>query len=149
MSTTTIVYALLSGILPALLWLWFWLKEDNLHPEPRSLIFKTFIGGVFFVILAIIIEKFIADITTDQTTRYILWAATEEIVKFIAVALIALHSKYVDEPIDAMIYCITVALGFSALENALFILTPLIESIVTFPLPLPYDPMATPHSSDE
>jgi len=125
MSTTTIVYALLSGILPALLWLWFWLKEDNLHPEPRSLIFKTFIGGVFFVILAIIIEKFIADITTDQTTRYILWAATEEIVKFIAVALIALHSKYVDEPIDAMIYCITVALGFSALENALFILTPL------------------------
>ena len=125
MDFTTISYALLSGILPALLWLWFWLKEDNLHPEPRSLIIGSFIGGIIVVIFAIFLEKFISDITNEGSLRYILWATIEELVKFIAVAVIALRSKSMDEPIDAMIYCITVALGFAAIENVFFILTQL------------------------
>lgn len=136
MYPTTIVYALLSGILPALLWVWFWLKEDNLNPEPKSLIIGSFAGGALVVIIAIILEKFVSDIAIYDSTKYILWATIEEIVKFIAVTIIAFGSKSMDEPIDAMIYCITVALGFAALENALFILSPLnvgdiTKSIVT------------------
>ncbi len=131
MSITTIVYALLAGILPSLLWLWFWLKEDNLHPEPRLIVFGSFIGGAAVVMIAIILEKFVADIVVDETTRYILWASIEEIVKFIAVAVIAFSSKNMDEPIDAMIYCITAALGFAALENALFIVSPLNTGDIT------------------
>jgi len=84
----------------------------------------VFIGGIISVIVAIFAEKYIADMVSDQTTRYAAWAAVEEIVKFIAVALIALSSKQDDEPIDAMIYCITVALGFAAFENFLFALNP-------------------------
>ncbi len=122
MDFVTIAYAILSGLLPALLWLWFWLKEDNLHPEPRSLLIGSFIGGMIVVIFAIFIERFIADIVHEETTRYILWATVEEIVKFFAVGVIALGTKSLDEPIDAMIYFITVALGFAALENTLFIL---------------------------
>ncbi len=120
-----LVYALLAGILPAILWLWFWLKEDNLHPEPRTLIATSFIGGMIVVVVAVILEKYAYDIISDNTFRYIAWAAIEEICKFIAVAIIALSSRNIDEPIDAMIYCITVALGFAALENTLFILSPL------------------------
>ncbi|MDP3962523.1 MAG: PrsW family glutamic-type intramembrane protease [bacterium] len=125
MPLTNIVYALLAGILPAMLWLWFWLKEDNLHPEPRNILAITFIAGGVSVIIAIIFEKIAQDFITDSVYKYVVWAAIEEIVKFSAVAIVALRSKYMDEPIDAMIYCITVALGFSALENALFILSPL------------------------
>lgn len=125
MNITTVTYALLSGVLPALLWLWFWRKEDNLHPEPKSLIIKTFIVGASMVIVAIILEKFATEIITDESNRYIIWATIEELTKFIAVAIVALYSKDMDEPIDAMIYCITVALGFAALENTLFILSPL------------------------
>jgi RsiW-degrading membrane proteinase PrsW (M82 family) len=131
MSFTTIGYALLSGILPALLWLWFWLKEDNLHPEPKSLIFGTFITGGIVVLFAIIFEKFVGDMIISTQHRYVAWAAIEELVKFAAVAIIALRSKNMDEPIDAMIYCITVALGFAALENTLFILSPLDAGDVT------------------
>lgn len=120
-----LLYALFAGILPALLWLWFWLREDNLHPEPRSLITASFIGGMIVVIVAAVLEKYVHDIVSDETYRYIAWAAIEEICKFVAVAIIALPSKNMDEPIDAMIYCITVALGFAALENTLFILSPL------------------------
>ena len=117
--------AFLCGVIPSFLWLWFWLKEDNLHPEPRSLVFGTFIAGAIVVLFAIVFEKFTGDMINSETTRYVAWAAIEEIVKFIAVAIIALRSKNMDEPIDAMIYCITIALGFAALENTLFILSPL------------------------
>ncbi len=136
MTLTVLVYALLAGFIPCLLWLYFWLKEDNLHPEPRSVITLAFIAGCATVILAVILEKIAQDYLVDNTTRYAVWATIEEVVKLLAVLLVAFHSNLIDEPIDAMIYCITVALGFAALENALFVLNPLhlgqfSESIIT------------------
>jgi RsiW-degrading membrane proteinase PrsW (M82 family) len=125
MTFTVLIYALLAGLLPSLVWLWFWLREDSLHPEPRTIIAMTFIAGCISVIIAIIFENFVQQTVADETTRYIVWAAIEEIVKFCAVALVAFHANIVDEPIDGMIYCITVALGFAALENAFFIFSPL------------------------
>lgn len=121
MNLTQVVYIILGGVLPALLWLWFWLREDNLHPEPRGLIAFSFLAGCLGVFLALILEGFAQDIVTNQTYRYITWAVIEEVVKFLLVAVIAFRSSYLDEPIDAMIYCITVALGFAAFENTLFI----------------------------
>lgn len=136
MISSTFAYALISGILPALLWLWFWLKEDNLHPEPRFVILLTFLAGMFVVPLVIPFQQIIASNFSDQTTSYLLWASTEEIAKFLAAYAVALHTKFLDEPIDAVIYMITVALGFAALENTFFILKPLVsgdtvQSIIT------------------
>lgn len=122
-----ILYSLLSGVLPALLWLWFWIKEDNLHPEPKKTIFSAFIAGGLSVVIALQIEKYISDIGFTTLSSYALWAAAEEIVKLIAVFIVAIGSKQIDEPIDIMIYCITVALGFSAIENALFIFSPIYQ----------------------
>lgn len=118
---TILIYALLGGLIPSLIWLFFWLREDT-HSEPRSLLIACFIGGMISVIIAGYTEEYVATVVTDQNTMYTLWATIEELLKFIAVALIALRSTAYDEPIDAMIYCVTVALGFAALENALFIL---------------------------
>ena len=135
MHLSTFVYALLAGVLPSLVWLWFWLREDS-HPEPRWLIVITFLGGFLAVIASIFAEKFVSDLNLSESLRYTLWAGVEELTKFIAVAVIALNTDYNDEPIDAMVYCITVALGFAALENAFFLFQPLvggdyIQSIVT------------------
>lgn len=124
MNIENIIYALLSGILPALIWLWFWLKEDNLHPEPRRLIAITFICGGIVVLLAIFFEQIVANNVTADVNRYILWAGIEEVLKFIVVTAVFARSKNIDEPIDAMIYFITIALGFAAVENTLFILSP-------------------------
>lgn len=125
MSATALLYAILSGILPSFIWLFFWLREDHQHPEPRALLAACFFGGILAVGAAIFVERYIAEMYADSTIRYTLWAAAEEILKFIAIALIGLRSQSNDEPIDAMIYCIVVALGFAALENTLFILDPL------------------------
>ncbi len=125
MNPTVLIYALLAGLLPSFIWLWFWLKEDNLHPEPRSMIALSFFAGCIGVILAIFLEKLAMDLITDTTLRYIAWASIEEIIKFFMVAIVVFKTNVMDEPIDAMIYCISAALGFAALENALFILSPL------------------------
>ncbi len=125
MSATALLYAILSGIVPSFIWLFFWLREDRQHPEPRSLLAACFFGGMLAVGAAVFVERYIAEMYSDPTMRYTLWAATEEILKFIAIALIGLRSRANDEPIDAMVYCIVVALGFAALENTLFILDPL------------------------
>ena len=125
MQASTLLYAFLAGVLPSMIWLWFWLREDN-HPEPKWLILITFLGGFLAVIASIFGEKFVGSFNFSENIKYTLWAGVEELAKFIAVGVIALNSDYNDEPIDAMIYCITVALGFAALENAFFLFQPIL-----------------------
>lgn len=117
--------ALLVGVIPSLLWLFFWMREDHEQPEPRALLTGCFFAGMLTVVVAIFAEQYIAGIVSDPSLKYTLWAVVEETFKFVAVALVALFTRYNDEPVDAMIYCIAVALGFAALENALFVMTPL------------------------
>lgn len=131
----TLLYALLGGILPALLWLWFWLKEDSRKPEPRGLILLAFVAGMIGVVVVLPMEKFAFKFFPDgSVTLLTVWAAIEELVKFGAMSIIVFKSKFFDEPIDAIIYMITVALGFAALENSLFLVGPLMngEAIVSF-----------------
>lgn len=125
-SFQTLLFALSGGILPALLWLWFWLKEDKKRPEPRGLIILTFITGMVVVPLVLPFERFI-DVNFTGTIVIILWASIEEIFKYAGAYFAVLKRKEMDEPIDAVIYMITVALGFAALENTLFLINPLID----------------------
>lgn len=124
MVISVLPYALFAGTLPSVIWLFYWLREDVDHPEPTKLIVSCFFAGACAVIIAIFGEKFFADLSSDQSVRYMLWAGVEEIVKFFVMLVVAYRSVYNDEPIDAMIYMITVALGFAAIENTLFILDP-------------------------
>jgi RsiW-degrading membrane proteinase PrsW (M82 family) len=78
--------------------------------------------SVFFVLQ---IERFIEGVVDSHDLQLILWASTEEIVKYLAVIVVLYKITYVEEPIDWPIYLITVALGFAAMENALFLIKPL------------------------
>ena len=138
----TILYATLGGLFPALIWLWFFLREDREHPEPKLLILLAFIAGMLSVFVALALEKFVAGFFTTLAQQAVVsqyladnlllftWAAIEEIVKFGAAAAAVLWRPYDDEPIDPIIYMITVALGFSALETGLFLLGPLLSGDV-------------------
>jgi len=136
-----LLLAVVGGFLPTIFWLWFWLHEDKKKPEPMRLVMKTFIVGGFFVVAAFLLEKLIApsanladQILDAYQTSFspwlilavgwplIAWALIEEFVKYAAAYVAALKNKNFDEPIDAMIYMITAALGFAAVENFLFLL---------------------------
>lgn len=115
--------SLFGGLLPALLWLIFWLREDRLHPEPRFKIALSFIAGMAAVLAVIPLEKAIHTFMGGAITLTTLamWAAAEEVLKLLAAYFSALRYRANDEPLDPVIYLITVALGFSALENAFFL----------------------------
>jgi RsiW-degrading membrane proteinase PrsW (M82 family) len=117
----TIGFYILVAVLPALIWLWFWLKEDNDHPEPKGLMFLTFALGAIGVVFVLPIEKWAKGVISNQAWLIVAWAAAEEIMKFLAVALIALQTAYLEEPVDYPIYFIIASLGFATLENMLFL----------------------------
>ncbi|HEY4511092.1 MAG TPA: PrsW family glutamic-type intramembrane protease [Candidatus Paceibacterota bacterium] len=127
---TSFLWAFLGGILPALLWLWFWLREDATHPEPRKLIIAAFFGGMLAVPPALYFEGVARDMLTGGFLLLLAWATIEETVKYLAAHFVAFrgvcldNSRCVDEPIDPAIYMISAALGFAALENTLFLLGP-------------------------
>ncbi|MFZ2048755.1 MAG: PrsW family glutamic-type intramembrane protease [Minisyncoccia bacterium] len=125
----TIFWALVGGFIPAILWLMFWLREDARNPESNFLILKTFLAGSAVVILVIPFQKIVADTFPGLgVATFTLWAILEEAFKFLAAYFIAIRTKADDdEAIDPMIFMITAALGFVALENALFILNPLVQ----------------------
>ena len=125
MAFENIIWALSGGTIPALVWLWFWLREDRLHPEPRILILTAFLAGMLAVPLVIPFEKTVSDYFGSGSLVFVIWAIVEELAKFFVAWAVVLRRREVDEPIDAMIYMITIALGFSAIENSLFILAPI------------------------
>jgi RsiW-degrading membrane proteinase PrsW (M82 family) len=125
-----LLYSLVGGIIPAVLWLWFWLQEDKKRPEPRGLILLAFVSGMIAVPLVIPFQKFTHNPNSIFLT-FLAWATLEELFKFGAAYFAALRKKDDNEPIDPLIYMMTAALGFVAIENALFILTPLLHGNIT------------------
>lgn len=123
MSNQAIFYSILGGLIPALIWLWFWLREDKSHPEPRRYIFLAFIFGIISALLVLPLEEFLSKFLPEVgIITLVAFSFSEEIFKYFAAYFSSLRKKYMDEPIDAIIYMIVIALGFAALENTLFLL---------------------------
>jgi len=116
--------AFLGGVIPSFIWLWFWLREDKLNPEPRGLLSIIFILGMLSVFLVIPIQKFIQANVSANNLQIIGWAGVEELVKYLVVVLIVYKTNIANEPIDWAIFLITAALGFAAFENTLFLIKP-------------------------
>jgi RsiW-degrading membrane proteinase PrsW (M82 family) len=135
LSFESIELAVLFGVVPPLIWLYFLLREDARCPEPRALIFIAFLAGMLAVPLVIPFESYflnyfegnnlICQMTGGSCVPVILaWAVIEETMKYGAAAILILWRRDVDESLDFVIYMLTVALGFAALENTLFLVTP-------------------------
>jgi RsiW-degrading membrane proteinase PrsW (M82 family) len=134
-------YALLGGLLPALLWMWFWMHESYSHNEPKNIIALTFVAGMACVFLVYpfqqLIPRYIFGLDDSSSGTLLIWAFLEEAFKFGAAYFCAFKIKAAfDEPLDAFIYLMTAALGFTAMENTFYLLAPLLQgdtigSIVT------------------
>ena len=153
---TALLFAFLGGVLPTIAWLFFWLKEDNKNPEPKKMIALAFAGGILAVVVSLFFEqaaysinikhllpfewyghlmtwlqnyaRMNGDVFEKLTLVTIFAPIIEEICKYIFAYVLVLKSKYDDEPIDPVIYMITVALGFAALENLLFLIDPFMKN---------------------
>jgi len=117
--------SLIFGIIPSIIWLIFFLFEDTKRPEPKQFIFYAFIAGGLSTALAavpeIYIQRFFSlgkDLIPSLSLLFS-FAFIEELVKFLAVYFVISKSKFFDEWVDGMVYMVTAALGFAAVENVL------------------------------
>ena len=122
--STNFAIAFLISLVPALFWLWFWLREDCKKPEPYLLILISFIAGMAVVPLALPLQEMIMGLYSNNNL-ILAWVIIEEVLKYLVALVVILWNKAVDEPIDYVIYMIAIALGFATLENTLFTLNPL------------------------
>lgn len=148
------MFILAGGLLPALFWLWFWLKEDQAKPEPHGLVLLTFLTGGIVVLFAAFFQCIVTDVfvnglgsfSLDRLTSFscintrilhhgfsliFVWAAVEEGLKLFAAWISTRHRKALDEPVDYMIYLVTAAIGFAAVENTLYLLAEFTQHGVT------------------
>lgn len=127
MSLVTAGLLVALGLLPSLVWMFFFYHQDC-HPEPKYLVTKTFLMGIIISPVAVLFQIGFNQIgywtplnaIIAQGSLFFLWAAfVEEFIKYYAVRIIALTDPAFDEPVDAMIYMMMAGLGFAAIENIL------------------------------
>lgn len=122
-----LIFAL--ALLPSLTWLLFYLKEDP-HPEPPRWLWLSFFIGVGAAPVSFYIEKAAFGFTQwlgytpgiiaeSGLFMFLGIALVEELTKFWGAKVLLAKNPVLDEPVDAMIYMVTIALGFAAFENIL------------------------------
>ena len=126
----TFIYIIL-GIIPSLIWLSIYLKEDE-NPEPNRLILQVFFLGALAAPVAAGMEYLFVSFFEalpipiffiNLLVFFVAIALVEEFWKYAMVKISVVRQKAFDEPADAMIYLIVAALGFAAVENILAIFT--------------------------
>ncbi|MCU0653176.1 MAG: PrsW family intramembrane metalloprotease [Candidatus Pacebacteria bacterium] len=132
---------ILAGVVPCLLWLFFYVEQDR-HQEPKKEILAVFLIGALMTVPAVAMEIFLINaigmLNLPATiaiiaTNILAIAFIEEFSKYFAVWIkeqAVNQNKQLDEPVDFVIYMVVSALGFAAVENLLFLLPTVQEQIV-------------------
>jgi RsiW-degrading membrane proteinase PrsW (M82 family) len=127
------------GLLPSIIWLLFYLRKDA-HPESNAMVLKIFFYGMIAAIMAALVEigasislAFLAAPVTKTFiyflfSEFIVIALVEECSKFLIVRQKVISHSEFDEPLDAMLYMVIIALGFAAFENTLVLFSSLYPS---------------------
>ena len=122
---------ILISFTPGLFWLWFFLRQDKIRPEPRQLIALTFLLGCVSTIPAGLGNYLFGADALLEGSPHLLSVVTamtfvvgpvEELCKFAAVRLGPYRSLYFDEPVDGLVYASAASLGFASLENLFYVL---------------------------
>lgn len=115
---------------PGLFWLWFFLRQDKIRPEPLRLIAYTFLLGCASTIPAGLGNFFFGadsllegspNLVSVVTAMTLVVGPVEELCKFGAVRLGPYRSLYFDEPVDGLVYASAASLGFASLENLFYV----------------------------
>ncbi len=104
---------------PGLFWILFFCKK-YLDPEPLLHIIRNcFFAGIAAGIPAGIVELLLGG--SALVRLVIVPSVVEECLKCAACALVAYRGIDFKEPVDGVVYAVSVAMGFASLENALWL----------------------------
>jgi RsiW-degrading membrane proteinase PrsW (M82 family) len=122
----------LLGLAPGVFWLW-WFHRRDLEPEPIKNVVGAFVVGALLTVPALVVQLTaqplirlaFPDISHEGMQSAAAWLVapiSEEALKFLATVLIIRRLDEFDEPLDGIIYGVSTALGFAALENAAYLM---------------------------
>jgi RsiW-degrading membrane proteinase PrsW (M82 family) len=126
----TFVGNIFLATLPALFWLWWYLRQDRRRPEPRRHLVLVFILGMLVTIPVLFLE-FTVDLFIPFTGSaltlssafgaLLVVAPFEELGKFLIVWAGVYRNRAFDEGVDGIVYMVTAAMGFATVENILIV----------------------------
>lgn len=118
---------LLATILPSILIILFFVYSDKFK-EPRGQIIKVFVYGILITIPAYFLNTYISDFFYNNTrvsegliSSFLTAAPVEEGLKLSVLYYFVYKMKDFNEPIDGIVYGVTVSLGFATLENLYYV----------------------------
>ena len=130
LSTLRTVGFILAG---SLFWLEYWDLKDRHRPEPRLRLFFAFILGMVSAVLALFAYRALdlLDVPLDPGSEpkqaflvcMLVVGPVEEGCKFLVARTVIFRWKHFDERVDGFVYAATLALGFAAYENFLYLPT--------------------------
>lgn len=119
------------AIIPTLLLVWFYYRQDKRKPEPKGLVIGVFLMGIVVTIPVIVVELLLGRVENvflevplvyHFFRAFVVAALCEEWFKLLIVKNIAYRNIHFDEIMDGIVYTITASLGFACLENILYVL---------------------------
>lgn len=129
----TLIYSVLISLIPSMAW-WIFILSQDVHQEKKQDLAEIFMIGVLTAAPVLLVVYWIFGLLEvfgvylpPLAMGFISGAVVEEIVKLYMLYQFAMKRKFFDEPIDILVYSATVALGFAAIENVFFALSPFAE----------------------
>ena len=117
---------LLVTILPSILIVLFFVKSDRFK-EPTKEIIKVFLLGILITIPAYFLNTYLSEIwyatnaSEGLISSFLTAAPVEEGLKLSVLYFFVYKMKDFNEPIDGIVYGVTVSLGFATLENIYYV----------------------------
>lgn len=129
----------MASLIPPLFLLWKVYQNDTIEKEPTRLLIGIFVLGMISTIPAGILEMIGSAIlaaalgvqpgVSSSGMRifnlffyFIVVGGAEELVKFLAMRIPTWRNRAFNYVFDGVVYGVTAALGFAALENVLYVL---------------------------
>jgi protease PrsW len=126
------LFIILLSLVPSIFWIFLVEYVDKKNPEPKKEIIKCFAYGAVIVLPAFLIIQQakqllslfnISPIVEVLILSFVIDGLLEELTKFSVMRSSVCHCKFFDEPIDGLVYGVTIAMGFAFTENFLYLLT--------------------------
>lgn len=119
---------LLVSLAPVLIIIFYVYVRDRYEREPVKMLVKAVLFGGLTVIPVIFLEQMLAGIMPPSGPvgeafyfAFVVAGTTEELLKFLALYLLAWKSPSFNEKFDGIVYAVFVSLGFAAVENVMYV----------------------------
>src|SRR6056297_1130105 len=107
------------AILPGILIIIYFYQRDKLEHEPKWMIVKTFFLGILASSVALFFNTLFGGIFRNNLFigAVIIAPIVEETCKFYSVKFFRFKDIHFSEPMDGIVYGVTVAIGFAVMVN--------------------------------